>query len=491
MDDSAEFYKESRTKEDYIDVIRVLDYSPESFLVKNRRQYDKWKIIGMAVTGRGLGPGRGDITNQDEYSDINDPLADGLKGLASGCLVLEEINQHNHLLSRGADFLRVKIDGSGSATYGIMGNCKNPDKGLNATSIGPQYAGGFPPDDGTQPLPGSADQYLPSYFLKYSPWMNGWADPMSAELCSCAGSDDTSWKMYILVEINDIKGVKRFTQTASPQQKSTTGINDQIIRTCDFISYPTDVGGQAGLEAESKASDICVDYTNKMFNLARGGLTGSVILNINHGVIVRLTSYPSCNQRKLIKGERVPEDGFTGFLGPDKKEICYDSTSYGYNPESSFCFSKVYPERAVLRIMPVCMARGDVSGQTFSKIQFFNQIEKHYDRWDKAKEGGFKIFDEVFDFPEAKMKIRVITHKPEEFDKYYSSLLKDDRVTLKNPADYTKPYFLTGGNINDRAGGAKGCSCTNEAQNESHYPIRPYNQFVYCPNNFTGEKTCS
>ena len=229
-----------------------------------------------------------------------------------------------------------------------------------------------------------------------------------------------------------------------------------------------------------------------MFNLARGGLTGSVIIYLNHGVIVRLTSYPSCSQRKLMKGEKIPEDEFSNYmLGPDKKAICYDPTSYGYNPESSFCFSKVYPERAVLRIMPVCMAQGTVSQQNISKLKFFNQIEKHYDRWDKAKEGFFKIFDEVFEFPEAKMKIRIITHKPEEFDKYYSSLLKDDRVTFKNPADYMKPYFLTGGNINDRAGGAKGCSCTNEPQNESHYPIRPYNQFVYCPNNFTGEKTCS
>jgi hypothetical protein len=487
MDDSAEFYKESMTKEDYIDVVRILDYTPESFLLKNRKRYDQWKIIGMAVTRRGFGTG--DVKNTDEYSDPTDPLARGLVGLASGCLVLEEINQHNHLVSRGADFLRVKIDGSGSATYGVMGNCKNPDKGLNATSIGPQYAGGFPPDDGQQPLPNSQDLILPNYFLKYSPWMNGWADSMDSNLCSCAGVDEKSWQMYVLGEIDDVKGTKRFLQTAGSTQKSTIGVNDQTIRTCDFISYPSGPEAQAGLLAESRASDICVDYTNKMFNLARGGLTGSVILALNHGVIVRLTSYPSCNQRKLIK-LRIPQGGF-GSDELNKEEICYNPDDSQYNPEEPFCFTRIYPERAVLRIMPVCMAKGSVSTQEIYKINFFNHIEKHYDRWDKAKEGFFKIFDEVFDFPDAKMKIRIITHKPEEFDKYYFSLFKDDRVTFKNPADYMKPYFLTGGNINDRAGGAKGCSCTNEAQNESHYPIRPYNQFVYCPNNFTGEKTCS
>lgn len=478
MNDSAQFYKDNRTKEDYIDVIKVLDYTPEAFLIENKRQYDKWRVIGMAVTN--AAGGLGSVSNTDEYSDPSNPLEQGLRGLASGCLVLEEINQHNHLLSRGANFLRVKIDGSGSATYGVMGNCKNPDKGLSATYMGPQYAGGFPPDDGSQPLPDSQDSILPQYALKWSPWTNGWSDAMDSNLCSCAGVDDTGWQLYVLGEIDDIKGIKRFVQKASPKQDSEIGVDDKTLRNCDFISFPSGPEGQGGLLAESKASDICVDYTNKMFNLARGGLTGSVILRLNHGVMVRLTSYPSCNQRKMQR-VRIPRDGF-GYDNLNKEIICYDQTDSQYNPEEDFCFAKVYPERAVIRIMPVCMAEGFVSNQSIKKLNFFNHIEKHYDRWDKAAEGNFKIFDEVFEFPEAKMKIRVVTHKPEEFDKYYESL---------NPADYTKPYFLTGGNINDRAGGPKGCSCINAPQNESHYPIRPYNQFIYCPNEFTGEKTCS
>jgi hypothetical protein len=52
------------------------------------------------------------------------------------------------------------------------------------------------------------------------------------------------------------------------------------------------------------------------------------------------------------------------------------------------------------------------------------------------------------------------------------------------------PYFLTGGNVTDRAGGAKGCSCSHSAQSVGSYPIRPYNQFKYCPNDFSGEKDC-
>jgi len=54
----------------------------------------------------------------------------------------------------------------------------------------------------------------------------------------------------------------------------------------------------------------------------------------------------------------------------------------------------------------------------------------------------------------------------------------------------TKKY-LTGGKIADGPTGKKGCSCKGSTGEDSAYPIRPYNDFNYCPNEFTCEKTCN
>ena len=51
-------------------------------------------------------------------------------------------------------------------------------------------------------------------------------------------------------------------------------------------------------------------------------------------------------------------------------------------------------------------------------------------------------------------------------------------------------HFLTEGQSGDPSTGPRGCSCTHGGQNENLYPVRPYNEFVYCPNNFTCEKSC-
>lgn len=36
----------------------------------------------------------------------------------------------------------------------------------------------------------------------------------------------------------------------------------------------------------------------------------------------------------------------------------------------------------------------------------------------------------------------------------------------------------------------RGCRCNGSSGENSGYPIRPYNDFNYCPNKFTCEKTC-
>lgn len=458
-------YKEDMLKPDYIDVVKVIDYTAGSFLYANRKHYHKWKLIGMAVSHTYVGG----VKSTDSWSDLDDGLANGIKGVASGCLVLEEINQHNHLISRGADYLRVKIDGDNSATYGIMGNCANPDKSID----------GFPSEN--QP----PFRYTrPETVFKSAPLLNGWADPLDVNLCTCNTSTIKDWEMLVLIEIDDVEGVKRFTQTA------ILGPSNEKLRSCEFLSWPA-VGpiGTGSVDIE-RAVNICVNYKDPIFNIARGSLSGSVVLYMDQGVLVKLTSLPSCNQRKPHY-VRIPRGGF-GSDNLGKEAICYDETDSQYNPEESFCFSKVYPERAAIRIIPTCVAYGSYGDPDPAiKIKYFDLIEKHFDRWDKAVGGGFKIFDEVFSAPDAKMRIRVITHGPKYIEDYVKSLYKEDGKTLKNPADYMKPYFLTGGNIDDRAGGAKGCSCSDLGQNEDYYPIRPYNEFVYCPNNFTGEKTCS
>ena len=80
---------------------------------------------------------------------------------------------------------------------------------------------------------------------------------------------------------------------------------------------------------------------------------------------------------------------------------------------------------------------------------------------------------------------------------YYYTTVGDPSVTFgTNPdntanGDVMRKKFLTGGGINDLPTGAKGCMCQNPQDgDEGHIPIRPYNEFVYCPNNFTCEKTC-
>ena len=39
-------YKEDMLKPDYIDVVKVIDYTAGSFLYANRKHYHKWKLIG-------------------------------------------------------------------------------------------------------------------------------------------------------------------------------------------------------------------------------------------------------------------------------------------------------------------------------------------------------------------------------------------------------------------------------------------------------------
>ena len=62
------------------------------------------------------------------HGKITQDASGHLKGIASGCKPVEEINQNNQLIGRGAWYLRAKSDDATgkSATYGIMGHCQSP-----------------------------------------------------------------------------------------------------------------------------------------------------------------------------------------------------------------------------------------------------------------------------------------------------------------------------------------------------------------------------
>jgi hypothetical protein len=539
---------------DYTDVVKVLDYTPEAFEYANRKSYHKWRLIGMQVSHTFVGgvrladpasnlqatgvniSGMGEEEKSGQFITYNT----GLTGMITGCIVLEEINQNNQLINRGANYLRAKVDGDGnnSATYGIIGNCRNPDKKRFGDSSYDEVAvtkltGGGEADSPWGLFEGlEQEPFIPTTInkdLEGRPMLNGWADPQDYYLCCCPTSEN--WEMRIRIEIDDGGKKKYFMQNpiyATPDgngKKMPNSVdygtfnqyygdgrgNRWYYRTCEAISYPLGgIGEGTKRQRDSVSTKLCVDYSDPIYNIGYSGkgdglmFNGPVELqNVTQGVFVKLTSLPSCKHFNQTINFRIPSGQFPDTpVGREKQDRCYDPNEYGYDPDHPMCFERNRKERAVIRIMPACMAvagtQGRFGGEKAYQRKYFDVLEVHYDRWDKAPGPGnnFKIFDEVYSFPAQKMRVRVIAHGKKYLDQYekdfpYQIISNIDNIgTIVPGPGFMEPYFLTGGSVTDRAGGAKGCSCVNAQQSPNSYPIRPYNQFTYCPNDFSGEKSC-
>jgi len=241
------------------------------------------------------------------------------------------------------------------------------------------------------------------------------------------------------------------------------------------------------------------------------------------GLMIKLTSLPTCNHfDKLIeiddkRPSKIKDPNYCVKIGSDP----FTSTRYPLN-EFSACdvgltgifIRNVRCERAVLRIASICNYAFPIGvGNTYHRgFTVGKPYEYHFDRWDRADNGNYKLFDEIFDLPDANLKVRVLAASKAIWEGYMKpnkrvgdrqdgpflwSQMGDPSITFGVDAtnhlngDLMRKKFLTGGGINDLPTGAKGCMCQNPQDgDEGHIPIRPYNEFVYCPNNFSCEKTC-
>lgn len=518
--------------DDYTDLIMPIDYTPDAFQYANRKRYDKWKMIGMQFSHpyfKGINTlGSGNINTLGP-----------LQGVVSGCRPIEEINQHNHIIGRGGWYLRARRDGDGnnSATYGIVGHCHQPDA---RSEIAGQYDGVF-----TQPYENAGNDPV-WQSLAYSPFDRNWGFPMDYNLCSCSSDVNFKWVMGAFIETYDgTTGKKVYShqgifvdlEKATSSMESSAralvsqgpgvfsayvdlgGGNVKNYRTCEaFLSdlYPVTYDYHADGTLRDRIGDpvdLCLQYNSAVFTQgatpARTGVPVIHIDQLSHGVIVKLTSLPSCAHFDKIKIDRIPCSGEGTWkddpVAEEKRDICCNTEYIGYNPNDPICFQGTRCERAVIRIMPACEVYlygprfGKSDNYTYSKQ--FKTIEKHFDRWDRVigDRTLYKIFDEVFDLPDAGMRVRVITHNGKEMEKHFSEMTYQElvydadgspRYATRYKPECMEKHYLTGGQPGNGPTGSKGCSCIPSEQDENKYPIRPYNEFVYCPNNFSCDKTC-
>ena len=208
------------------------------------------------------------------------------------------------------------------------------------------------------------------------------------------------------------------------------------------------------------------------------------------GVLIKLTSLPSCaHHDKLIKRTRTKFANNT--VGREKTDICLNKEYPDYDPTQPFCTETLRCERGVIRIMPVCGASiGYMSPNqdSYTISKQWPTIEKHYDRWDKVLNGNYKVFDELFDLPDARMRVRVMSHNLTELKKIFDEARTNETNWLTE--DCMTVQYSTGGNESGVVGDPRGCSCTPKDQEENYFPIRPFYQFKYCANDFSCEKEC-
>lgn len=492
---------------DYTDIIMPIDYIPQAFEFGNRKLFHRWKMVGMQVThgtSNGItvdfGPNSMQIgTDPNAPPSLDPPPSAIVNGIASGCKVIEEVNQNNHLVGRGAVYFRAKSNGTSSAAYGIMGHCNTP--GIEDFR---QY-----PEPGTVSSGPRVDQSSP-FILEapeYSPMFRSWGRPLDNNLCVCNGSkhwhmgafirdnvtgsvffiyepDEDCNKPNIDVEECDLRNTRRpgrFNARLKGIGKQIQTTTD-IYRSCEAhllaVRYGLKGNGPCKVMEDSLLNDITGQEVDSPFNQ----------IMLNFGVAIKLTSLPACNHFEKVfqhdTGMSYPNAGYPG--------------TYSYPAFKYRC------ERAVIRIAPSCylgLGAGFESTYNYSttKLKYFDIIEKHYDRWDVAEEGAYtpeiryKVFDEVFEIPEIEVTVRVLAHKQsilEYYDKSINGGWNYPGFTLE---ECMNVKYVTGGKGTDLITDTsvkKGCTCSHKGQNDNYYPIRPYNQFNYCPNNFTCEKTC-
>lgn len=449
---------------DYTDIIMPLDYDPRGFDYANRKRYDLWRMVGMQVSHPFVGGIK--LDSSGRYK----------QGIAEGCLPVEEINQHNHIIGRGTWYFRSKsdskslpaYDGEGnpvlnggnptytnSAAYGIMGHCQSP--GIE-DSNGPRI-------DQTSPFVLEDDQLS-------APIHRGWGLALGTDMCSCAGSTD--WHLAVFIKNNATDELyMEYTpdEECKPEEDAEVcaARNSRLpgrfsARLPKQAPYRTcEAKASSYIPLSSEGAGLCAINPSVIDN----GITGEspFFVSITKAtIIVKLTSLPSCKHfdKVFYYGE--------GVEGPGNM------------------FKRYRCERGVIRIAPACLVSiGNESsnqGQPSNKMFHYDVIEEHFDRWDIVDgNGSYKIYDELFTIKEFDFDIRVLAHSKAEIMKYFKEEEGYDRSTWM-----TKKY-LTGGKTTDSPSGKKGCVCRNN-KSASAYPVRPYNNWSYCANNFSCLKTC-
>jgi hypothetical protein len=544
---------------DYTDVIVPIDYTKSAFKHANRKQFHNWKMVGMVIahgTVGGIKLG---------------PSGQWQSGAVTGCMVIEEINQNNHLIGRGANYFRAKSDGSGnrSATYGIMGHCNTPGLEYAVPSdINPQTVLARPGPFEIDPPYASTNNFRDN--LLPTPWFRGWGVKQDWIQCSIINAVGP-YRMGFFVRNNETSGVfmYAFPDDECIAPRGTCGKDDQpcirqcrqrnaqkpgrfspwvyvagkaggfepyIYRNCEAVAYDLDILGHGVDQLQGRGNSKCYIAAGPAFTyndiLGRSGyppLEYAVGGGAHLGVIVKLTSLPTCNHfdRVFTIADRRPnklrdpvwcvateDDDFTGErIQPDPITLECPENTRGVFPRNLRC------ERAALRVSSTCQMAWLNGGKYETSLQNFDVVEKHYDRWDKADDGNYKLFDEIIELPDSKLTIRVLAAPDSVWQGYQypqgwkydadgnvvptdknedaifrHTLVGDPSVTYRSE-DWFKKKFLTGGNIsgvNYLPSDNRGCSCTNSKDgDEGYYPIKPYTEFVYCPNNFSCKKECT
>lgn len=513
----------------YTDIIMPIDYTQSAFEYVNRKQFHKWRMIGLQAS------------HDFVFGKISTDSSGILRGIASGCKPIEEINQHNHIIGRGVWYFRAKVDnGSGtinvpnpefkekggepgaelkdsegnvipefnqsgvsSAVYGIMGHAQSPGLVSNR-----EYIGGVGPADVQNNIQPSARQMEEPNLG--TPFYRGWGLYQGNEFCACAGGFNDIWHMAIFIEQKELDLNGRWTGNYTSVMQYDPDEDCSRFKTLDekenclarnsrrpgrFTSWDHLGGGNRRkwntcealcyTDMQTTGDNVkCLDINSAVFNTndiiggSGNGPNYAPLLPyaIRQGILVKLTSLPTCNHFEKVTPIKTNEI---------------------YNPETD-SYDSIYTnfrcERAAIRIAGFCNSNVawwpscSISAQGISKLFHFATQEYHYDRWDRDHSGGaysencFKIFDEQYYVPELECGIRVLAHKKEILENYYKEKTGFEKST------WMIKKYLTGGNENSSIYGNRGAECTSDSGENKPYPIRPYTSFNYCPNTFSCEK---
>lgn len=489
---------------DYTDTIIPIDYTLSAFQYANRKLYHTWKMIGLQAS------------HDFVFGKIGQDASGHLTGIASGCKPLEEINQNNQMIGRGAWYLRAKSDDPGkSATYGIMGHCQSPGLVSDVQMHIKPTAWEMEDEAGT-PFYRDWGLYQGQLFCQ-CPYNPDWhvavfvEETVSRDLSGEALAQPE--KRQYMIYTTDVdcskkcKGDQECVETCLSQNSRLPGRffswlhlgggKRMTIRTCEAV---TPVGIQPSPE-----NAVCLHANEDVFTfndiIGTAGYGPLVPYHVEQGILLKLTSLPACNHfEKLFKFNDLPDPPNPSNVNTDENGIPMPDGHGGSNVTGSSVTggtgnNRIRCERAALRFAGYCWSNlgwgpcGKYDG--VSKRFHFKAYEEHFDRWDRADDGCYKILDEVYDVPEVKFKIRILSHKKEILEKYYKGGDENMIGTEFSRENWMTKKYLTGGKITDGPTGSRGCRCNGSSGDNSAYPIRPYNDFNYCPNNFTCEKTCT